>query len=289
MLFPTFTFAVFMLIVMPLSWLTMHNTTRWRRVMLVANYVFYAWWNPIYIFLLAGSTLINQVLAHAIYRSRTPGRRKAFLIAAVVANVGVLLYFKYWDFFASSAQNSLSSLGIHVSMPLLTAVLPVGLSFYTFMALSYVIDVYRGDFEPVSLSRFAVFLSFFPHLVAGPIVRPKELIPQMETPRDPRRVDTSRAFSLILLGLFLKVVIATACAPIVDQVFGAPEAHSALETLVSIYAYSVQIFSDFAGYTFIAIGVALMLGFEFPQNFNNPYSATSLQDFWHRWHMTLSR
>jgi D-alanyl-lipoteichoic acid acyltransferase DltB (MBOAT superfamily) len=139
------------------------------------------------------------------------------------------------------------------------------------------------------LSRFAVFLSFFPHLVAGPIVRPRELLPQMETPRDPRRVDTGRAFSLIIVGLFLKVVLASACSPIADQVFASPRSHSALETLVAIYAYAVQIFSDFCGYTSIAIGVALLLGFEFPQNFNNPYRATSLQDFWRRWHMTLSR
>jgi alginate O-acetyltransferase complex protein AlgI len=289
MLFPTFSFAVFLLIVMPLSWLTMPNIGRWRWVMIGANYVFYAWWNPAYVFLLAGSTLINQILAQAIYRSRSPARRKGLLIAAVVANVGILTYFKYWDFFASTAQNSLSSIGLHVSLPLLTTVLPVGLSFYTFMALSYVIDTYRGELAPVSLSRFAVFLSFLPHLVAGPIVRAKELLPQMETPRDPRRVDTSRAFSLIGVGLFLKVVIATACSPIVDQVFGSPDSHSAVEALVSMYAYAVQIFSDFAGYTFIAIGVALLLGFEFPQNFNNPYSAISLQDFWHRWHMTLSR
>jgi len=173
MLFPTFSFAVFLLIVMPLSWLTMPNIGRWRLVMIGANYVFYAWWNPAYVFLLAGSTLINQVLAQALYRSRSKRRRKGFLIAAVVANVGILTYFKYWDFFASSAQNALSSIGLHVSMPLLTAVLPVGLSFYTFMALSYVIDTYRGELVPVSLSRFAVFLSFFPHLVAGPIVRPQ--------------------------------------------------------------------------------------------------------------------
>jgi D-alanyl-lipoteichoic acid acyltransferase DltB (MBOAT superfamily) len=289
LLFPTFTFAVFMLIVLPLSWWTMPHPTRWRRVMLLANYIFYAWWDPWFVLLLGGSTVLNQVLAHAIHRSEKQSRRKLLLATAVAGNVGILLYFKYWDFFASSVHNAFSSVGIPVSMPLLATVLPVGLSFYTFMALSYVIDTYRRELVPVSFSRFAVFLSFFPHLVAGPIVRPAELLPQMETPRDPRRVDTSRAFSLILVGLFLKVVLATACSPIVDQVFGTPTAHSAIETLVAIYAYAVQIFSDFCGYTSIAIGVALLLGFEFPQNFNNPYSATSLQDFWRRWHMTLSR
>ncbi len=158
------------------------------------------------------------------------------------------------------------------------------------MAISYIVDTYRGELEPATFSRFAVFLSFFPHLVAGPIVRASELLPQLERPRDPRRVDTTRAYYLILTGLFLKVVIANHLAThIVDEVFAAPGQHSSLETLFGIYGYAVQIFADFCGYTNIAIGVALLLGFEFPQNFAGPYTAVSLQDFWRRWHMTLSR
>ncbi len=143
---------------------------------------------------------------------------------------------------------------------------------------------------PASFARFAVFQAFFPHLVAGPIVRASELLPQLESPRDPRRVDVSRAFFLIVSGLFLKVVIANHLAThIVDEVFAAPNRHSSLEVLVGVYGYAVQIFADFCGYTNIAIGVALLLGFQFPQNFNSPYAAVSLQDFWRRWHMTLSR
>jgi D-alanyl-lipoteichoic acid acyltransferase DltB (MBOAT superfamily) len=158
------------------------------------------------------------------------------------------------------------------------------------MAISYVVDAYRGDFEPTTLEKFAVYLSFFPHLVAGPIVRPSELIPQIETPRDPRRVDTSRAFYLIATGLFKKVVIANYLASsIVDEVFAAPGQHSSLEILIAVYAYAVQIYADFSGYTDIAIGIALLLGFRFPQNFDSPYAAVSVQDFWRRWHMTLSR
>ena len=179
-----------------------------------------------------------------------------------------------------------------MGLPLSTRaiVLPVGISFFTFMAISYLVDVYRGDFEPVSLPRFGAYLSFFPHLVAGPIVRPGELLPQMETPRDPRRVDTSRAFYLIATGLFKKVVIANYLAThITDQVFAVPRSHSSAEILVAVYAYAVQIYADFAGYTDMAIGIALLLGFQFPQNFNSPYAAVSLQDFWRRWHMTLSR
>jgi D-alanyl-lipoteichoic acid acyltransferase DltB (MBOAT superfamily) len=168
--------------------------------------------------------------------------------------------------------------------------LPVGVSFYTFMAISYVVDTYRGEIAPMSFGRFAVFQAFFPHLVAGPIVRASELLPQLEEPRDPRRVDTSRAFFLIVSGLFLKVVIANHLAThIVDDVFAAPQRHSSLEVLMAVYGYAVQIFADFCGYTNIAIGVALLLGFEFPQNFASPYTAVSLQDFWRRWHMTLSR
>jgi alginate O-acetyltransferase complex protein AlgI len=180
--------------------------------------------------------------------------------------------------------------GLDLPLSLKSIILPVGISFYTFMAISYVVDTYRGDFVPTTLEKFAVYLSFFPHLVAGPIVRPGELIPQLDVPRDPRRVDTSRAFYLIATGLFKKVVIANYLAShIVDQVFGAPGQHSSLEILIGIYAYAVQIYADFSGYTDIAIGLALLLGFKFPQNFDSPYAAVSLQDFWRRWHMTLSR
>jgi len=169
-------------------------------------------------------------------------------------------------------------------------ILPVGISFFTFMAIAYLVDIYRGDFAPVSFSRFAAYLSFFPHLVAGPIVRPGELIPQFQRPRDPRYVDTSRAFFLIATGLFMKVVVANELATgIVDEVFGAPNQHSSLDVLVGIYAYAVQIYADFFGYTNIAIGIALLLGFTFPQNFDAPYTALSITDFWRRWHMTLSR
>jgi D-alanyl-lipoteichoic acid acyltransferase DltB (MBOAT superfamily) len=158
------------------------------------------------------------------------------------------------------------------------------------MAISYVVDTYRRELVPASFARFAVFQAFFPHLVAGPIVRASELLPQLEEPRDPRKVNTSRAFMLIITGLFLKVVVANHLAThIVDEVFAAPNRHSSLEVLVGVYGYAVQIFADFCGYTNIAIGVALLLGFEFPQNFNSPYAAVSLQDFWRRWHMTLSR
>src|SRR3954454_23014989 len=262
----------------------MRHQRVWRAWILLASYVFYAWWDWRFVFLLAASTVVNHVLAVAIDRSHGIGRRKSFLALAIAFDLGLLAYFKYANFFLSSADNLLGTAWIaHV-------VLPVGVSFYTFMAISYVVDTYRGELVPASFFRFAVFQAFFPHLVAGPIVRASELLPQLETPRDPRRVDTSRAFFLIVSGLFLKVVIANHLAThIVDDVFAAPNRHSSLEVLVGIYGYAVEIFADFCGYTNIAIGVALLLGFEFPQNFSSPYSAVSLQDFWRRWHMTLSR
>jgi D-alanyl-lipoteichoic acid acyltransferase DltB (MBOAT superfamily) len=283
-LFPTVTFAVFFMIVLPVSWALMRYQRAWRIWILLASYVFYAWWDWRFVFLLLASTIVNHVLAVAIHRSRGAGARKAFLTLAVVFDLGLLGYFKYTNFFLSTADN------IAGTSWLAHVVLPVGISFYTFMAISYVVDTYRGELVPASLARFAVFQAFFPHLVAGPIVRASELLPQLEKARDPRRVDVSRAFFLIISGLFLKVVIASHLATnIVDDVFAAPNRHSSLEVLVAIYGYAVQIFADFCGYTNIAIGIALLLGFEFPQNFNSPYTAVSLQDFWRRWHMTLSR
>ncbi len=290
MLFPTVTFAVFFLIVLPVSWALMPRQRVWRVWILIASYVFYAWWNWRFVFLLGASTLVTHALAVAIHRAREPRLRKTFLGLALTFDLGLLAYFKYAGFFVTSLDNALGRLGVGNASWIVNVTLPVGISFYTFMAISYVVDTYRGQLVPSSLARFAVFQAFFPHLVAGPIVRASELLPQLERPRDSRRIDNGRAFALILSGLFLKVVIANQLAShIVDDVFAAPNRHSSLEVLVGIYGYAVQIFADFCGYTNIAIGIALLLGFRFPQNFASPYTAVSLQDFWRRWHMTLSR
>ena len=290
MLFPTATFALFFLLVLPLSWLLMRHARSWRVFMIAASFVFYAWWDWRFVGLLAVSIVWNQLLAVAIAREQRGERRRALLALAVVGDLSMLAYFKYFDFFVVSSSNLGSYAGFDIPLATREIVLPVGISFFTFMAISYVVDVYRRDTEPTSFSRFAVYLSFFPHLVAGPIVRAGELVPQLATPRDPRRVDASRAFYLIAAGLFKKLVIASFLArTIVDPVFAAPAEHSSFEILIAIYAYAVQIYADFSGYTDMAIGIALLLGFRFPQNFNSPYTATSLQDFWRRWHMTLSR
>ncbi len=290
MLFPTTTFAVFFIVVLFLSWLLQPYPQRWRAFIVAASFVFYAAWDWKFIFLLGFSVVWNWTTGLAIFRARTPGARKGLLTAAVAVNLGLLGYFKYFNFFVSSGSNALAVVGLDLPISVREIVLPVGISFFTFMGISYVVDIYRGTLKPATFGHFAAYLSFFPHLVAGPIVRGSELLPQMESPRDPRRVDTSRGFYLIGAGLFKKVVIANYLAThIVDAVFGAPNQHSSLEVLVGVFAYAVQIYADFSGYTDMAIGLALLLGFKFPQNFDSPYAAVSVQDFWRRWHMTLSR
>ena len=202
MLFPTVTFALFFAVVLPVSWALQPHQRAWRAWILLASYVFYGWWDWRFVFLLGASTIVNHVLAVAINRTRPRAARKALLTLALVCDLGLLGYFKYTNFFLSSVDNAVGTSWIA------NVVLPVGISFYTFMAISYVVDTYRRELVPTTLMRFAVFQAFFPHLVAGPIVRARELLPQLERPRDPRRVDTGRAFFLIVTGLFLKVVIA---------------------------------------------------------------------------------
>ena len=290
MLFPTITFAIFFLVVLVVNWLLMQEHTQWKLFMLAASYYFYGYFELRFCVLLAVSTLFNQLCARLIHQSDNERLRRGILAFAVAGNLGLLGYFKYYGFFVSSATNLLDRVGIGISPEIVAITLPIGISFFTFQALSYVIDIYRRTFEPVSLLDFAVYESFFPHVVAGPIVRAAEFLPQLKERHDPRRVDASKAFFLIFIGLFKKVVIANFVATeIVDAVFGSPNQHSSFEVLIAIYAYAVQIYADFSGYTDMAIGLALLLGFRFPQNFDGPYTAVSLQDFWRRWHMTLSR
>jgi alginate O-acetyltransferase complex protein AlgI len=290
MLFPTVDFAIFFVVVFLGHWLLNPRPLPWKIFMIAASYVFYAWWDWHFVWLLAGVSAIAQLGALAVDRRRERDARRLTMAVAVGAALLPLLYFKYYGFFAVNATNALSSLGLHASVPLVEVILPVGVSFYTFMAISYVVDVYRGETRPAGWADTFLYLSFFPHLVAGPIVRPGELIPQIQLRRDPKHIDVAGAAWLIFGGLFKKVVISSYLASaIVDPVFGDPSRHSAIEALVAIWGYAVVIYADFSGYTDIAIGAANLLGFRFPQNFDRPYSARSLRDFWRRWHMTLSR
>jgi len=289
MLFPTVQFAMFFVVVLTANWLLAPTPQRWKWFMLVASYVFYGAWDWRFTALLAGATVVNHTVAGIMGRTTDPGDRKKLLAVGVAANLGVLGWFKYYGFFVSSLINALEPIG-DLPLPLLQITLPVGISFFTFQAMSYVIDVYRGDQKVAPMLDFAVYLSFFPQLVAGPIVRGSEFLPQLHSRRNPKRVEGAAAFSLIAGGLFKKVVVAnTLAGAIVDPVFASPQNFSAFEVAAGIYGYAVQIYADFSGYTDIAIGVALLLGFRFPQNFDSPYVAVSLQEFWRRWHMTLSR
>ncbi|HEY7563560.1 MAG TPA: MBOAT family protein [Acidimicrobiia bacterium] len=290
MIFPTIQFAVFFMVVLTANWLLMQHPRRWKLFMLCASYFFYASWNWRFLGLLAFTTLVDHTVGGAIHRSDVPRTRRLLLTLGVVVSLSVMGFFKYYGFFVSSLVNLAHSVGLDLSLPILEVILPVGISFFTFQSLSYTVDIYRRKLTPVPLLDFAVFVSFFPHLVAGPIVRGSEFLPQLRERHDPRMIPGATAFGLIAGGLFKKVVVAnTLATAIVDPVFASPHNFSAIEVLAAIYGYAVQIYADFSGYTDIAIGLALLLGFRFPQNFNRPYVAASLQDFWRRWHMTLSR
>jgi len=289
MLFPTVDFAVFFSLVFLGHWLLNPRPLLWKLFMIGASYVFYAWWDWRFVLLLAGVSAIAQVGALVVDRQREPRRRRAVSGVAVAVTLLPLAFFKYYGFFAVSVTNGLARLGLQGGPPLIQVILPVGVSFFSFMAVAYVVDVQRGVTKPAGWIDEFLYLSFFPHLVAGPIVRPNDLIPQLQVRRDPRHVDVAGAAWLIFGGLFKKVVISSfLTSAIVDPVFGDPARYNALEVLFAIYGYAIVIYADFSGYTDIAIGVANLLGFHFPENFDRPYSARSLQDFWRRWNMTLS-
>ena len=290
MLFPTVDFAIFFALVFLGHWLLNPKPLPWKLFMIGASYVFYAWWEVHFIWLLEGVTALAQLGALAVAGRTDEMRKRVALAAGVALTVAPLIAFKYYGFFSLELTNAASSLGLNLGLPLAQLILPVGISFFTFMAVSYIVDVYRGDTRVASWVDVFLYLSFFPHLVAGPIVRPEELIPQLDVRRDPRHLDVAGGSWLILGGLFKKVVVSSFLATsMVEPVFGDPAGHSAIDVLFGIVAYAIVIYADFSGYTDIAIGVAKLLGFRFPQNFDRPYTARSLQDFWRRWHMTLSR
>ena len=289
MVFPTVEFAIFFPIVLGLSWLLMPRPGLWKPFILAASYAFYAAADWRFVALLVAITLFNQLAAVAAHRSQG-GRRKAIVTAAVAADIGVLGVFKYYGFFAQEINGVLDGVGLGLSMPLVALAIPLGVSFITFQAISYTVDVHRGKIEPGTTLDVGIYLAFFPHVVAGPIVRAKEFLPQLARPRDPRDVAVGAGIVLICVGLVKKVAIADYLArEIADPVFAVPEAYNAPDILLAAYAYTVQIYCDFSGYTDVAIGLALLMGFVFPQNFDHPYRSRSFREFWQRWHITLSR
>ncbi len=290
MLFPTIDFAIFFAVAFTVNWLLNPYAGRWKLSMVGLSYVFYGWVGWSYCLLLASTTAVAFAGGTLVAASRNERSRRIAMGVSVAALLGILGWFKYYGFVSVNLDNVSHAVGLGRAIPLLQVGLPIAISFFTFMAISYVVDVYRRQLEPAKPLDFAVYLSFFPHLLAGPIVRGSELLPQIRRRRDPDTIDYSRAFWLILAGLFKKVVISSfVSSAIVTPVFTSPLQHSAPEAIFAAWGYAVQIYCDFSGYTDIAIGLALLLGFRFPQNFDAPYTARNLQDFWRRWHMTLSR
>ncbi|MEZ6098809.1 MAG: MBOAT family protein [Pirellulaceae bacterium] len=255
----------------------------------IASYVFYGWWDYRFTTLLLWSTMVDYVVGRLLEGARQPKMRRALLWCSVVSNLGVLAVFKYFDFFAENVQRVAAQLGVTVDWPTLHLVLPVGISFYTFQTLSYTIDVYRQRLPAErDLWRFATFVAFFPQLVAGPIVRAHDFLPQLARDREITWDGIVEGFGLVLLGFFKKVVVADSVAIVVDHFFGAPQTYTSLNAMIVVVLYAFQIYGDFSGYSDIAIGLGRMMGFALPRNFQFPYFANSFSEFWRRWHISLS-
>ena len=290
MLFPTFTFHIFFLAVFAVVW-AIRRDNEWRKiVILVASWFFYGWWDWRFVALLIASGLLNWGAAQLILRAEGNERaRKAWLWAGVAANLAILAFFKYFGFFAEELAGLLNAVDWGRDMTILEIVLPVGVSFFTFQGMSYLIDIYRRETDRASLLDLTLLMSFFPHLVSGPIVRASHLVPQFKKIPVLTRSMVAGGIALILWGLVKKTLIASELAiAYVDPIFLDPEAHSSLDLLIGAYAYGVQIYCDFSAYSDMAVGLAALLGYRFPWNFNQPYRAASLQDFWRRWHISLS-
>jgi alginate O-acetyltransferase complex protein AlgI len=287
MLFNTLDFWLFFAIVYGVYRLL---GTRGQNLWLLgASYVFYAFWDWRFVGLLAASTGVDWWLARRIASEPSRESARKWVGASVAVNLLFLGTFKYFNFFVGSLAAALEGLGLQPHLPVLEIVLPVGISFYTFQSMSYIVDVYRGDIEPnPSLVEFALFVAFFPHMVAGPIMKARDLLPQMGRPRVIGWRDVSEGFHLAMVGLFKKVVIADNLAPIADLVFSRQLGFLPGVLHVGALAFAFQIYADFSGYSDIARGVARMMGFTLMENFNAPYFATSITDFWRRWHISLS-
>jgi len=289
MVFNSYTFIAFFIIILilhnlPFSW-------KVKKVnLLIASYIFYAAWNPPFILLLWLSTVVDFFVGRALYTQENKHKKKLLLVVSLIGNLGMLCFFKYGTFLLENFTALVNALGMdyHPAKP--NIILPAGISFYTFTTLCYTIDMYKRKSKPVkSLLDFSLFVTFFPHLVAGPIVRPPQLVPQFETPRSATQNQMMQGLLLLSLGLFMKVVLADSmlAAP-ANDVFNSTAALSTLDAWTGVLAFSGQIFFDFAGYSTCAIGVAACLGFVLPENFLYPYGAIGFSDFWRRWHITLS-
>lgn len=288
MLFCSSQFVVFFAVVFALYW-----ATPWARarvwVLLAASFYFYASWNKWLAMIIFVSTTLDYFVARAIAAARSPRGRKALVAVSVVANLGLLCYFKYANFFLDSLGQALHAAGAEVSLPVLSVLLPIGISFYTFEAINYVVDVYRGHVKPeTNLSNFLLFILFFPHLVAGPIVRARDFLPQVRRRKQFNWHRAQVGAQLFLLGLVKKLIIADRMAMYADPVFANPAAYGTIAVWVAMLAYAAQIYGDFSGYSDMALGTAHLLGYHLAPNFDMPYLARNVAEFWRRWHISLS-
>jgi len=288
MLFNSFIFFLFLGLVFGLYLL--QRTARSRvSLLLLASYLFYAYWDWRFTALLAISTLTDFAVGLRLENTQDEKGRKRLLLTSLIVNLGILAAFKYFGFFIESAQSLLGSFGLDASPLRLQLVLPVGISFYTFKTLSYTIDIYRRRLEPThSILEYSLFVAFFPNLVAGPIDRAGRLLPQLADLKAPTGHHLREGLVLITIGLFKKVLIGDAAARIVNNIFGQPELYRSPELLAGLALFSIQIYADFAGYSNIASGVARLFGVELMKNFEQPYLSRSFSEFWRRWHISLS-
>lgn len=288
MLFNKFEFVIFAVLFF-IVWRILRGKRTQRWVFLItASLFFYGWWDWRYVLLLVYTGLVD--FSAGIAMERYPHLKKAILVASMVGNIGTLAIFKYLGFASTTANAALQWLGVPTHLPVYDLILPVGISFYTFESLSYTIDVYRGNVKPTyNILRFFAFLSLFPHLVAGPIIRPYDMMPQLDADKDPTPDQKWEGLRLIAHGLFKKMVIADTLAPFVNDGYSQivlPE--SAIYWWMITTMFAIQIYCDFSGYTDIARGLAKWMGYEFPINFNHPYISSSIREFWTRWHISLS-
>lgn len=289
MLFNSIDFAVFLPLAFLVHWLLLRNQRARNVFLLLASYVFYGWWDPRFLSLLALSSFIDFWVSTGLGKETRASRRKALLLLSLTANLGMLGFFKYHDFFVSNVEAAFSFFGQPLRLRHLDLILPVGISFYTFQTLSYTIDVYKGRLKPSDdMLSFMAYVSFFPQLVAGPIERATHLLPQFSKPRTFSSMQAVDGLRQMLWGLVKKMVVADNCAPYVDSVFSAPEAVGGSTLLVGAILFSIQIYCDFSGYSDVAIGCARLFGFDLMRNFAYPYFSRDIAEFWRRWHISLS-
>ncbi len=287
MLFNSLHFMLFFPLVVFIYFKLSHRH-RWK-LLLAASYYFYMAWKPGYLILILFSTLVDYYVGLRMATTQNAARRKLYLVFSLVANLGLLFTFKYFNFFNEAFCYIFEYIGIEYSVSDTSLLLPVGISFYTFQTLSYTIEIYRGKIKPEKhLGRFALFVAFFPQLVAGPIERAKNLLPQIQHKMSFDYQRITDGLKLIAWGLFKKIVIADRLAILVNRVYNDPQSYDGPGITVATVLFAYQIYCDFSGYSDIAIGTAQVMGFNLMENFRRPYHARSISDFWHRWHISLS-